>query len=56
MKYLVYLLVLANVAYLGWNIHLNQTAGKVVRELPALPAGVKPLVTRYLEGKLKFEK
>jgi len=45
MKYLVYLMVLANVAYLGWNIHLNQTAGDVVREPPALPAGVTPLVT-----------
>jgi len=45
MKYLVYLLVLANVAYLGWNIHLKQTSGEVVRELPALPAGVATLVT-----------
>jgi hypothetical protein len=45
MKYLVYFLVLANVAYLGWNIHLNQTAVEVVRELPPLPAGVTPLVT-----------
>ena len=45
MKYLVYLLVLANVAYLGWNFLLNQTASEVVRELPPLPAGVTPLVT-----------
>jgi len=44
-KYLVYLLVLANVAYLGWNIHLNQIASRDGRELPALPAGVTPLVT-----------
>jgi len=47
MKYLVYLLVLANIAYLGWNIHLNQTAGEVGREMPALPAGVTPLVTLH---------
>ena len=45
MKYLVYFLVLANFAYLGWNIHLRQTAGEVARELPAFPAGVTPLVT-----------
>ncbi len=45
MKYLVYLLVLANVVYLGWNIHLARTAGEAARELPALPAGVTPLVT-----------
>ena len=45
MKYLVYLLLLANAAYLGWNLLLNQTAGEVVRELPPLPAGVTPLVT-----------
>jgi hypothetical protein len=45
MKYIVYLLLLANVIYLGWNIHLYQTAGEAVRELPPLPAGVTPLVT-----------
>jgi hypothetical protein len=45
MKYLVYLLVLANLVYLGWNIHLHQTGGKVVHELPPLPAGVTSLVT-----------
>jgi hypothetical protein len=45
MKYLVYLLVLANVVYLGWNIHLDQKTGETVRELPTLPAGVTPLVT-----------
>ena len=45
MKYLVYLLLLANLGYLGWNIHLNQKAGEAVRELPPLPGGVSPLVT-----------
>jgi len=45
MKYPVYLLLLANVAYLGWNIHLQQTSAEVVRELPPLPAGAAPLVT-----------
>ncbi len=57
MKYLVYLLVLANVAYLGWNIHLNQTAGEIERERPALPAGVTPLVTLHeLEQQQEDEK
>ena len=45
MKYLVYLLMLANVVFLGWNIYLDQKAGETVRELPTLPAGVAPLVT-----------
>jgi hypothetical protein len=45
MKYLVYFLVLANVAYLGWNIHQYQTASEAVSRLPPLPAGVTPLVT-----------
>ncbi|MGD8618389.1 MAG: hypothetical protein PVH54_04300 [Gammaproteobacteria bacterium] len=47
MRYLVYLLVLANVAYLGWNVHLNQTAGEIALKLPALPAGITPLVTLH---------
>ncbi len=51
MKYLVYLLVLANVAYLGWNIHQYQMAGEAVRKLPPLPAGVTQLVTLQELGK-----
>jgi hypothetical protein len=47
MRYLVYFLALVNLAYLGWNIHLNQTAGEVMPELPRLPAGVTPLVTLH---------
>jgi hypothetical protein len=45
MRYLVYFLVLVNVAYLGWNIYQNQTASEVMPELPPLPTGVVPLVT-----------
>jgi len=45
MKYLIYLLLLANVAYFGWNFHLQQTRAEVVRELPPLPRGAAPLVT-----------
>jgi len=45
MKYLVYLLVLANLAYLGWNIHLQQVAVEDVPALPGLPDGVVPLMT-----------
>ena len=51
MKYLVYLLVLANVAYLGWNIHQYQLAGEAVHKLPPLPAGVTQLVTLQELGK-----
>ena len=45
MRYLVYLLLLVNVAYLGWHMYQDQTAGEVARDLPSLPAGAAPLVT-----------
>ena len=45
MRYLVYLLLLANVGYLGWQMYQDQIAGEVVRELPPLPVGATPLVT-----------
>lgn len=45
MRHLVYLLVLANVIYLGWNLLQEQTAGDIVRALPPGPAGVHRLVT-----------
>ncbi len=47
MRYLVYLLLLANVGYLGWHLYQDRAAGEVVRELPPLPAGAKPLVTLH---------
>jgi len=50
MRYLVYLLLLANVSYLGWHLYQQQSAHEVVRELPPLPSGARPLVTlRELE-------
>jgi len=45
MRYLVYLLLLVNVGYLGWYLYQDQIAGEVVRDLPPLPAGAAPLVT-----------
>jgi len=45
MKYPVYLLLIANIAYLGWNLYLGRTGGEMVRELPPLPTGAAPLVT-----------
>lgn len=45
MKYLVYLLLLANLGYLAWNLHLERNAVEAARELPPLPAGAVKLLT-----------
>ena len=45
MRHLVYLLLLANFAYLGWNLFQVRTGSEQVRELPPLPATAKRLVT-----------
>lgn len=45
MRHLVYLLLIANVVYLGWNLLQDRSGGQLVRELPPLPAKVRPLVT-----------
>lgn len=44
MRHLVYLLLVANLVYFGWNLYQEQPAGDLVRELPPLPATAKPLV------------
>jgi len=41
----VYLLLLANLAYLGWNLFQVRSGSEQVRELPPLPATAKRLVT-----------
>lgn len=45
MRYLVYLLLAANLAYFGWNLLQEGRHVSAQRELPPLPAGVKPLLT-----------
>jgi hypothetical protein len=45
MRHLVYLLLIANLVYLGWNLYQNQVGDELVRELPPLPATARPLVT-----------
>ena len=45
MRHVVYLLLLVNLVYLGWNLYQVQTGGELVRELPPLPATARPLVT-----------
>jgi len=45
MRHLVYLLLVANLGYFGWNLFRGGTAGETVRELPPIPASAKPLVT-----------
>jgi hypothetical protein len=45
MRHLVYLLLIANLVYFGWNLYSNGAAGETSRELPPLPATAKPLVT-----------
>ena len=47
MRHLVYLLLLANVIYLGWNLLQEQTVGDSVQVLPPAPAGVHKLVTLH---------
>ncbi|MEZ5543561.1 MAG: hypothetical protein R3F42_16220 [Pseudomonadota bacterium] len=45
MRHLVYLLLILNVAYFGWNLFAAGTPEQQQRELPPLPASAKPLVT-----------
>ncbi len=45
MRHVVYLLLLANLAYLGWNLFQVRTGSEQVRELPPLPPTAKRLVT-----------
>jgi len=45
MRHLVYLLLVANLVYFGWNLYEGGTAAETVRVLPPLPASAKRLVT-----------
>jgi len=45
MRHLVYLLLVANLAYLGWNFFESSSTPEQVRHLPPLPATVNRLVT-----------
>jgi hypothetical protein len=44
MRYLVYLLLVANVLYLGWNLSRGNSAVQSARSVPAIPAGAPSLV------------
>lgn len=45
MRHLVYLLLVANVVFLGWNLFETQSPEPLVRALPPLPDNVSRLVT-----------
>lgn len=45
MRHLVYLLLVANLAYLGWNVVQTRSTTGVVRQLPPLPENITHLVT-----------
>ena len=45
MRHLVYLLLVANLIYLGWNVFESSSTPEQVRQLPPLPATVTRLVT-----------
>jgi len=45
MRHVVYLLVVLNLVFLGWNIFQSQAAMQAERNLPPIPESVAPLVT-----------
>jgi hypothetical protein len=45
MRHLVYLLLVANLVYFGWNVFESRSMIEAERPLPPLPATVNPLVT-----------
>jgi hypothetical protein len=45
MRHLVYLLLVANLVYLGWNIFESRSFSETERQLPPLPMSASPLVT-----------
>ena len=45
MRHLVYLLLVANLVYFGWNVFESRSVIETERQLPPLPATVSPLVT-----------
>ena len=45
MRHLVYLLLVANLVYLGWNVFESRSFSEVERRLPPIPLSASPLVT-----------
>lgn len=45
MRHVVYLLVVVNLVFLGWNMFQSHSARQVERSLPAIPETAVPLVT-----------
>ena len=45
MRHVVYLLVVANLVFMGWNIFQSQSVRQVERNLPPIPETAVPLVT-----------
>jgi hypothetical protein len=45
MRHIVYLLLVANLIYLGWNLFPGSSPGHRFAVLPPIPEGAKPLVT-----------
>jgi len=45
MRHVVYLLVVVNLVFLGWNIFQSQSVRQVERNLPPMPETAVPLVT-----------
>ena len=45
MRHLVYLLLVANLTYLGWNIVESRPSSETERQLPPMPMTASPLVT-----------
>lgn len=45
MRHVVYLLVVVNLVFLGWNIFQNQSARQVGHDLPSIPDTARSLVT-----------
>ena len=45
MRHIVYLLLVANLVYLGWNLFPGRSMGDPISVMPPVPEGAKPLVT-----------
>ena len=45
MRHVVYLLVVVNLVFLGWNIFQSQSVMQSQRNMPAIPKTAVPLVT-----------
>ena len=45
MRHVVYLLLVLNLVFLGWNIFQSQSAMQAERNFPPIPESAAPLVT-----------